>query len=231
MSQAERLYLKVRKKIIEGGYQPGRRLRENDLAVANGISRTPVREALSRLLAEGYVDRVGGRGHFVSELTVKGLKDTIEIRRIVEAAAATLAAERATPEQRRRLPELANFVPERRNRESYDQALNANRQFHLLIAHASQNAVLVDLVNYCLNQMSRYLALGLNLPDRYWRSIDDEHHHLAEAIVTGRSQEARELMEQHLEDSNRRIMDALVDAQAPPSDAAASSFPAAVRAH
>lgn len=212
-SMAERAYAHIRCHIIEGEYAPGTLLPEARLAAATGTSRTPVREALLRLQAEGYVERKGGRGYSVASFTIKGLKDTVEVRRIVESAAAALAAERATPAQRRRLPQLATFKYTVGDSLSYQEAQEMNARFHCLVAEASQNALLVDLVNHCLGQMSRFLALGAHLPDKFWRRADEDHHALADAIAGVDPDEASRLMAEHLEHSNKLLMEALIDAE------------------
>jgi len=211
---SEKVYGHVRRGILDGLYEPGTALPEHLLARANGTSRTPVREALSRLMAEGYVERRGGRGFLVAGFTIKGLNDTFEVRKIVESAAAALAAERATAEQRRRLPDLATFKYVVGDHDSYQQAREMNACFHRLVALASQNGLLLELVNHCLNQMSRFLALGFHLPNKFWQSADQEHHLLAAAIAAGDAGEASRVMAQHLEHSNQLLMEALIDSEA-----------------
>lgn len=80
-SQVERAYKSIKTKIIEGLYAPGAPLSEPVLAAAHGMSRTPIREGLSRLWQEGYLDRIQGRGYFVARVTVQSVHDTFDVRR------------------------------------------------------------------------------------------------------------------------------------------------------
>lgn len=213
MSQAKKAYTEIRRRIIDGTYGPGTPLRETQLAESTGTSRTPVREGLSRLLAEGLVDRYDGRGYFVAELTVKGLKDVIEVRKVIESATAALAAVKGTPDQKHELSELATFTYETGDEESYRRAQKNNTAFHRLIAEASRNVRFVELLDTCLTEMARYLAFGLYLPASYWEGANDEHHRIAEAIAAGEGDLAGSLMEAHIEDSNRFILEAMIDAR------------------
>ena len=69
------------------------------LAKAHNMSRTPVRESLTRLWQEHYLDRVAGHGYFVARVTVQSIHETFDVRRVLEGAAAAWAAERATEEE------------------------------------------------------------------------------------------------------------------------------------
>jgi DNA-binding GntR family transcriptional regulator len=73
-SQVERAYASIKAGIIDGRYPPGAPLSEPTLASHHGMSRTPIREGLSRLWQEGYLDRIPGRGYFVARVTVQSVQ-------------------------------------------------------------------------------------------------------------------------------------------------------------
>jgi len=110
--------------IIDGRYTPGAPLSEPLLATTHGMSRTPIREGLSRLWQEGYLDRVPGRGYFVARVTVQSVHDTFDVRRLLEGAAAARAAELATPDDVNLLRELARLPAN-----DYREAEAANARF------------------------------------------------------------------------------------------------------
>ena len=97
--QAADAYQLIRRAIVEGSYAPGQRLVEQRLAEQHGLSRTPVREALRRLQAEGLVDVERHRGAAVRRLTVDDIADIYELRSRLEGYACERAAERATRQQ------------------------------------------------------------------------------------------------------------------------------------
>ena len=99
VTPVERAYQETRARILDGRYRPGAPLSELTLARAFGMSRTPVREMLTRLHQEGWVERVPSRGYFVARVTLRAIQDSFEVRRLLEGATAAAAASHATPEE------------------------------------------------------------------------------------------------------------------------------------
>ncbi len=91
------VYERIRKEIADGTLPPGEWIREGSLAEALGVSRTPVREALNALAAEGVVEIVRYRGARVSSWTVRDVEEVYNLRALLEGEGARLAAERAEP--------------------------------------------------------------------------------------------------------------------------------------
>lgn len=89
----------LRKAIVSGDIKPGERLMEVSLANQMGVSRTPVREAIRRLEAEGLVTMTPRKGTHVSELSVKDIMDVLEVRTVLDKLATELAAKRMQPAQ------------------------------------------------------------------------------------------------------------------------------------
>src|SRR6185436_17353717 len=106
-SRRDQVYVEIKHGIVHGLSAPGTPLCEAELARQLRASRTPVREALSRLIEEGYVERVPGRGYFVTPITVTLIQNVFEVRRLLEGAAAARAAEFADAAAIARLRELA----------------------------------------------------------------------------------------------------------------------------
>lgn len=115
---------------MRGGYPPGTPLSEARLARELRTSRTPVREGLSRLLEEGYVERMPGRGFFVARITVPMIQNVFEVRRLLEGAAAARAAEQSTPQVVARARALADAQRVADTPSASRRAFEANSQFH-----------------------------------------------------------------------------------------------------
>lgn len=204
-SRVEAAYLDIRQRIVGGTYPQGSPLSESELARTSGISRTPVREALCRLLEEGYVERIAGRGFYVSRITVKLIQDTFEVRRVLEAQASACAAERHDPETLLRLRQLAP-LPAGQGRQASQEA---NTRFHVAVAVAAGNSVLLDLVQKCLDQVDRFMSLGISLQTAQSQGTA-EHVAIVEAIGRRDPEGASRAMERHLDDCRLQYMQALV---------------------
>jgi DNA-binding GntR family transcriptional regulator len=194
---------------VHGVCAPGAPLCEAELARQLRTSRTPVREALSRLIEEGYVERVPGRGYVVTPITVTLIQNVFEVRRLLEGAAAARAAGFADATAIARLRKLAAFEYVPGDAAGFRKATEANAAFHLAVAQASRNAIIADLVRHSLDQVTRIIALGVDY-EPLQESASREHDAVVDAIERRDPEGARAAVERHLDDSTRRMMDALV---------------------
>lgn len=208
-SQALRAYEAIRAAIVEGTYGSGDPLAEEVLARTHGTSRTPIREALARLAQDGYIERVHGRGYFVGRITVQLVRDTFEVRRVLEGTTAARAAQLATPAERDELLALADYHFEPNDARAYRRAEVANARFHTAIAAASRNQLAARLVQQCLLQMERFIALGINVAPLPAEATRD-HHAIVRAIVAGDAAAAQAAMESHLDRSSSVLVHALL---------------------
>ncbi len=207
--------------IRDGRLPSGHKLpREADLMVEYGVSRTVVREAMSRLQAAGMVDTRHGIGTFVLGLGDAGLfritprqlgtlNDVIavlELRIAVETESADLAARRRTED---------NLAALRSALDAFDTAVDQARdavgpdfQFHLEIARATQNPRFAELMSTLGGAMIPRARLGDQdaAPSRgdYLRGVQVEHRHVFEAIVRQDADAARAAMRTHLSNSRER---------------------------
>lgn len=203
--QLERVYQEIKWRIVYGRYAPGFVLSEGMLARVHRASRTPVRDALSRLFEEGYVERVPRKGFQVARITVAMIEQMFEVRQALEVTAAGLAAERAEAAQVARIRSLADYPALEDTAESYRERLAANDEFHVAVAAAAQNGLLVDLVRRSLTQHNRVLSLGSQhavLPTSV-----PQHHSIVDAIEARDPTAARTAMAEHLTDSYRLVME------------------------
>jgi DNA-binding GntR family transcriptional regulator len=206
----ERAYRNLKAGIVQGRYRPGAALSEVSLAGEHGMSRTPIREGLARLWQEGYLDRVVGHGYFVARVTVQQIHDTFDVRRLLEGAAASRAAELATPADVERLRTLA-LVPIGEGQD-YRQSETANVQFHLAIAACARNGLALELIERCLAQVDRFMSLGVSF-GQFTANATQAHLQIVDAIEKGDGPGARARMEEHLDCGSRLMKDALLQGQ------------------
>jgi DNA-binding GntR family transcriptional regulator len=182
---------------------------EAKLAAETGIGKTPVREALTRLVQEGLVRSLPGHGYEVTPLTLGDVQDLYHFRLIIEPAAAQLAAGHVSATDLRRLDEQCAARFSAADKESQSQYLQANYLFHTTIADASGNRRLAEAVRRALEESERLFHLSSALQ----KSSDDlahEHTDLVDALIAGDGETARKLMLAHLTASQRRALDALL---------------------
>jgi len=220
-SQVERAYREIKAGIVDGRYRPGAPLSEVMLAREHRMSRTPVREGLTRLWQEQFLDRVAGHGYFVSRVTVQLIHDTFDVRRVLEGAAAAWAAERATDDeivQLRHLASLPLATPaDGRHRRGdgaieYRDAEAANVRFHLAIASAARNTLAMELIDRCLGKVDRFMSLGVHFGP-FQQGAAEAHLAIVDAIARRDPAAARARMEEHLDCGSRLMKEALLRGQ------------------
>ncbi|AZL58566.1 GntR family transcriptional regulator [Tabrizicola piscis] len=130
--------------IRSGALPPGARLRETDLAARLGISRTPVREAIRQLEADGLVIHLPRQGATIRSLDYAEVIELYEMRAVLEGTAARLAARSASDVE---LAELAALNAELAAAATSQHAQELNRQFHMLLLDAARNRFLIKSIN------------------------------------------------------------------------------------
>lgn len=153
-SAMDTIYQELRTNILSGKLAPGERLVEQVLAESFDVSRTPVREAIRRLVHEGFVEKGQGYSTRVAEFPEDELIQLFEIRRRLESFAAGRAAQLATDSEIAKLRELADrmaaFTPPRSD-EDYAVISSANSQFHQTIYEAARSPRLTALIVSAVN--------------------------------------------------------------------------------
>lgn len=145
-AQSTRAIAALRSKILRGTYPAGTRLRETAVAEDLDMSRTPVRQAMDRLVDEGLLERIETGGCCVASFTPGDLADAIELRGVLEGTAARLAAERGAAEAkldraRNVLNELDAIVAEP-DRMVFGDYVRCNAEFHDLITEMSGSGII-----------------------------------------------------------------------------------------
>jgi DNA-binding GntR family transcriptional regulator len=201
-SLSDQAYERLRDMILSGELPANSSLQERRLAEALDISRTPVREALSRLESEGLVIRQAGRFPVVRQWTVQEYIEMLNVRRLLEVEAAGLAAGRVDPEQaanvRNAIRELMSAsVP------SVKQHWGCNDMVHALISKGSGNSVLAELIRH-LRLRTRIFDFSV-LPERF-KPRCEEHLEIVGAVLHGDAERAREVVGRHIDNLKLSIM-------------------------
>jgi len=159
---AERAYQIVRDRIIANALAPETYVREEVLATAMGVSRTPVREAFNRLASEGFLERVPHRGFRVAERSIDELADVFIVLQALEMLASELAIPRVKPADLLRLEEANAGFATAMAANDVATAVDLNDHFHHTLAEMSGNPVLSRLLEDLRRQVHRLEVLDFS---------------------------------------------------------------------
>jgi len=196
-SQAERLTAVIEEEILSLRLKPGDRLDEVRLAQRYGTSRTPVREALRQLSANGLIELRPHRGAVVAKLGIRELIDVLEVMAELEGACGRLAAKASFKSD---LEEIENALALCRNHASANDIQGykaANETFHETIYRASRNSCLISLTLGTRKRVATYRRVQLEHAKRLDVSVAD-HERIAQAIAQGLAEEADRLLQLHI---------------------------------
>jgi DNA-binding GntR family transcriptional regulator len=146
---AERIYNEIKERIIDGRYPSGSRLTEQNIAAEFDSSRTPVREAMRQLVADGFATFKPNSGTVVRQWTRAQMQEIFDLRVLIESEIAALAAQRITLADVEQLVKLQDDIEVRGDDISAENTLRIsplNREFHRIVAAASQNERLVAML-------------------------------------------------------------------------------------
>ncbi|MBE0502840.1 MAG: FadR family transcriptional regulator [Desulfuromonadales bacterium] len=205
----------IRHSIMSGEFVPGDRLPpERELAEMFGVSRPSVREALNILGASGLVEALQGGGTTVLSLMEQGsgnalsemirieqerALDVIEVRKCMESWTAYFAAQRALPEDLRRLEEIVDGM--RQNLETLKPSEDLDANFHIVIAKATHNIVWLHLMQNIFDAMKEFqrgVWRAVYLTEDDQRQLFNHHQGVYQAIKNSDAERARVLMLEHL---------------------------------
>jgi DNA-binding GntR family transcriptional regulator len=191
------VYLALRQAVLTGRLGPGERVIETEVAERAGVSRTPVREAIHRLVSEGLLVRAQGRGVVVARIDEADLRDLTPVRATLEGLAVRLAAGRLGPEDLSGLRACVERGEAALQRGDAPGLNEANDAFHRLLVAAAGNRVLAETLSGFHLRVSLARARSLQIP---WRPQDslEEHRGICAALADGRADLAERRMVEHV---------------------------------
>jgi DNA-binding GntR family transcriptional regulator len=187
----------IREAIVDGRLEPGRRLKEEELARELGISRTPIREALLMLQAEGLVDAVPNRGAMVRVHTSEDLEDLYQLRALLEGYATRRAATRITDEEVEGLRASCERFDALDSEKELREFVRENMVFHSTILGIAGSARLTSMVR-------RVIELPLVYRSYIWYSSDQKrisahyHRQIVTALADRDAERAELIMKEHV---------------------------------
>jgi DNA-binding GntR family transcriptional regulator len=197
LPHSETVYEALKRDIRSGVLAPGAPLREEELGRSHRVSRTPVREALSRLETEGLAARRPRAGLVVATLTLDEIIDLYVLREALEGLAARLAAERRTELDLTRLEMVLRACERGVHAENTAREISLGEEFHFLIWRIAGNAPLQRAINDVYEVVQRFQPNTLTYPGRAAQSLA-EHLELLEALRTRDPMAAERIAIEHV---------------------------------
>lgn len=194
ISRAQRVYHSVLTAIQEGAYERGERIREEEVARSLGVSRTPVREALSLLQARGLLEMAPG-GLVVAALTRPQVIELYVVREILEGSAARFAAQHASLSEIATLHRLADAFDQ--SSADPDQLARINRDLHDAIYEAAHNRYLMRMLHELHDSLTLLTTTTFTVKERPEKAAR-EHRAIVTAIENRDPDEAERLAREHI---------------------------------
>lgn len=203
---ADRLRRAMEADIVTGVLKPGERLDEQRLADRFGVSRTPLREALAQLAANGLVRLQPRRGAFVISLTFQEIVERFEMMAALEGMCGALAARRLDTTDREALIASLEECRHEAAEGDSDSYYLANETFHQIIYRSARNAFMADQARQLQTRLQPYRRLQLRAGRRVATSFA-EHERIVAAILAGDSETAERELRDHVLIQGDRLRD------------------------
>ena len=202
---SQKIYQVLKKEIVKGFLKPGAKLSENRLAREMHVSRTPIREAMRKLVAEGLVKTSPNKKMTVSEVSLTDMKEVLQVRGALEGLAASIAAKRITSQEIDTLEKIVIQMSLYTTKEHLSSYCEVDDQFHDLILSICGNKWIIKVRENLSNFIYRYRVMSLSVPERLKCSLE-EHQAIMESLKKRNSEEANKLSQIHMENTIINIL-------------------------
>jgi DNA-binding GntR family transcriptional regulator len=197
---------RLRQRLVEGQIPPGAKLNERELSESLQVSRTPLREAIKMLAAEGLVELLPNRGAVAASLSAQDVADTFEVIAGLEGQSGALAAQRITPAELAEIQALHYEMLAAFTRRDLSTYYRLNAQIHTLINAAARNPVLTHTWR-TVNARLQALRFRSNFDEAKWARAVDEHERMVALLAARDADGLHRLLVQHLEHKRDAVLE------------------------
>ncbi|ESR23453.1 GntR family transcriptional regulator [Lutibaculum baratangense] len=198
VSLRDQAYRLIKQQIITCELRPGEVLSEAAVSTALGIGRTPVHQALDRLMVDGLVEVLPRKGVMVRPLSLHEALEIIDVRVINETYCARLAAQRAERGDVEVLRDNLDGMRRASRRREINELMRLDREFHSALSAAGRNSILSDFLANLHDRAQRFWFVSLRAPDHHDR-VCEQHAAIVDAIAAHDPDGAAEAMRFHIE--------------------------------
>ena len=196
-SLGQLVFENLKQAIVQGDLLPGTWLVENQIADAQGISRTPVREAIHKLERERFIERQPRGGFIVLGLNREDIVETFGIRSVLEGYAARLAAIKHKPEELIPLDKKIEEFQKYLDKKQLAPLLKVNTEFHDLLYDLSKSPKLIHIINGLRDQIYRFRQIILK-EDKVAKMSNDDHRKMLKLIRRRDADGVEKIVKEHI---------------------------------
>lgn len=197
-------YDAIKHRIITCVFKPGDYLNEASVCETIGIGRTPVHQAIDRLMLDGLLEVIPRKGIIVKPISLDEVLKITEVRRVNEPYCARLAAERADNNDIAALGDILHRADAWTDVRNIEQMMLLDREFHMALARVARNAVLATILQNLHERSLRFWVISLTVND-HQREVQREHRAIFDALQRHDADVAGALMIDHIDSFRRNI--------------------------
>lgn len=196
-SLLDQAYNEIKLRIITCGYRPGEVLSEAAISDELEIGRTPVHQAIHRLMMDGLITIMPRKGVMVAPVGVDEVMEIIDVRLVTECYCARLAADRADDSELQHLQKIVDASEKVTNQRDVEKMMLFDREFHDTLARAARNTVLADVLRSLHERSLRFWFISLRDPDHH-RNVLAQHRAIVAALQSRQPDAAENAMREHI---------------------------------
>ena len=204
-SLREQAYDTLKRRILTCDLRPGEAVTVAELSGSLGIGRTPVTQAIDRLMLDGLVDVMPRKGVVVSPVSLDHLVEIIEVRLLNEVQAARWATRNVTAQQIQQMRDNIQMMHKAAQTREIADLIALDSAFHKLIAKSARNGIVAELLSNLHDRSLRFWTLSLRIPDRNNR-VCEQHSAIVDALELGDADAAAQALIDHITDFQTSIM-------------------------
>jgi DNA-binding GntR family transcriptional regulator len=204
-SLKERAYQILKEKIITCSFRPGEYINEAFVSDFLKIGRTPVHQAIDRLMQDGLLEVIPRKGVIVRPISLDEIMHIVESRLVNETFCARLAAERAAPQDLAAIERILVAAARSLPAHDVERMMGFDRDFHLSLGRASKNPVLAEILGKLHDRSLRFWFISLNAPGHH-RAVQQEHDKILAALKARDADLAEDAMREHIESFRRNLL-------------------------
>jgi DNA-binding GntR family transcriptional regulator len=207
MANKGSVYDDIKEQIVSEKLQPGQWLIERELCETYGLSRTPVREVLWKLLADGFLEQEPNKGFVVRKLSLEQIFEIFQTREAIEGMAARLAASRRDDAAfASRLAGIRKELARVNVEQEVSRSVELGRKLHRAIMEAAHNNLMAE-ISLRLNNLTALTSNITKKSTAIEKQSRDAHCRIIDALLEGDEEKSEKVMREHLRDTCRQVVE------------------------